>query len=503
VLTRKPAKVKPVKIRSCPNFDKLLKTTAVKVNYIKGYRIKMKFKRKERGSKLKYWFFGLVGIAAAASLIWVMVTKMEGEAPVVTMDLESGFIPASIEIPLIASDKKSGIRKVFASLVQDGREVVLANRIYDENSPEATNDFQSVMLTMEINAREKGLKEGPALLRIAAWDRSWRQGFSGNLGYLEKEIIIDSTPPRISVLSRQHNVARGGSGLVIYRLSEPCEVHGVRVGDNFFHGYSGHFNDDNVYLAFFALSHEQGPGTGLSLFAQDKAGNVGQSGFEYHIQNRVFASENLNISENFLRQVLPEFQSVPGMPVGGSRLEQFMFVNKTLRVQNNERLLSIHETSDATIYWEDGFIALPRAQRRAGFADHRTYMHNGEVIDREVHLGVDLASLRHAPVPAANNGRVAFVDWEGIYGNTVVVDHGFGLLSLYSHLSGTEVSVGDFVSKGDIVGNTGTTGLAGGDHLHFSIMVGNVFVNPYEWWDAAWIKNNITGKLDDVAAQVK
>ena len=155
------------------------------------------------------------------------------------------------------------------------------------------------------------------------------------------------------------------------------------------------------------------------------------------------------------------------------------------------------------MYWDGGFIALPRAQRRAGFADHRTYMHNGNKIDEEVHLGVDLASLMHAPVPAANNGRTVFADWEGIYGNTVVIDHGFGLLSLYSHLSQISTRVGDLVSKGDIIGNTGMTGLAGGDHLHFSMIVGNVFVNPYEWWDAAWIRNNITSKLETVSELVK
>lgn len=463
-----------------------------------GIKGKMRFKRKERGKSLKYFLLGAVGVFAVAAIVWVLVAKLEGEAPRIVMDFESGHIPARMEIPVTVYDEKSGIRKVFASLVQDGREVTLANRTYGQSMFGGESGVHALDLTLSIDVREKGLKDGEALLRIAAWDLSWRQRFSGNLTYMEKEIVIDSMPPRITVLSRQHNLSQGGSGLVIYRLSEPCEKHGVRVGEEFFQGYTGYYKDEDIYLALIALSHEQGVETGISLFAEDKAGNQGQSGLHYYIQNRAFDSENLNISDNFLRQALPEFHSVAGFPVEEAPIDQFLFINRDLRKKNSEILLSLYKDSANTFYWEGGFMALPRAQRRAGFADQRTYIYNGEAIGQSVHLGVDLASLRHAPVPAANAGKVVFCDWAGIYGNTVVIDHGYGLMSLYSHLSGIDVQKGDFVAKGDIVGNTGMTGLAVGDHLHFSVIVGNVFVNPYEWWDAAWIQNNITGKLDEI-----
>jgi len=461
----------------------------------------MNFKRRERKSKLKFMLFGIIGIAVIASVSWLVVTKFEGDAPVITVTLDNEFIPAETQIPVNVHDEKSGIRRVFASVIQDGREVTLVDRDYGQRGDD-DGAYHKVDVTLDIDVREKGLKEGEALLRVAAWDRSWRQRLSGNSAYAEQQIVIDSTPPRISALTRQHNISQGGSGLVIYRLSEPCEKHGVRVGDNFFQGYSGYFEDEHVYLAFFALRHDQGSDTDISLYARDRAGNQGQSGLHHYIQNRAFDSESLNISDNFLRQVLPEFQSEPGMPVDGDRIEQFLFINNELRMRNDAKLLSLHEDSDSIMHWEGGFTALPRAQRRAGFADYRTYVKNGEVIDRGVHMGVDLASLRHAPIPAANHGKVVFADWAGIYGDTVVIDHGFGLMSLYSHLSRIDVGVGDFVSKGDALGNTGTTGLAGGDHLHFSVILGNVFVNPYEWWDVQWIRNNITGKLDDISEKV-
>lgn len=462
----------------------------------------MNFKRKERGKTLKYVLVGFLGVAVVAALVWILADRLEGEAPVLSLDLESRYLPGSAEIPLVVSDEKSGLRRVYASILQGDREVTLVNQTVDPADGEEIADPGHLELNLRIDAVEKGLKDGEALLRIAAWDRSWRQRFAGNLAYKEVEIVIDSTPPRISVLTRQHNLQQGGAGLVVYRLSEPCKKHGVRVGDNFFPGYSGYFDNDDIHLAFFALEHDQNRDTDIRAEAYDRAGNRGQSGFPHYIQNRSFPSDNLNLSDHFMRQVLPEFYSVPGFPSDGSRLEQFLFVNQDLRRENDGKILSLAGHSDDAIHWAGDFMALPRAQRMAGFGDHRTYIYEGKTVDHQVHLGVDLASLRHAPVPAANSGRVMRVDWVGIYGNTVVIDHGAGVLSLYSHLSSSDVSEGEFVARGDIIGQTGTTGLAVGDHLHFSMIVGGVFVNPYEWWDARWIENNIAAKLERAAGQV-
>jgi murein DD-endopeptidase MepM/ murein hydrolase activator NlpD len=141
---------------------------------------------------------------------------------------------------------------------------------------------------------------------------------------------------------------------------------------------------------------------------------------------------------------------------------------------------------------------MPGSASQAGFADHRVYEYNGKIIDRQVHLGIDLASVRHAAIPAANSGIVAFSGNLGIYGKTVLIDHGFGLFSMYSHLNASDVRKGQTVKKGDTIGRTGSTGLAGGDHLHFSILIHNTFVNPIEWWDASWIENNVTDKIKAV-----
>ena len=118
-------------------------------------------------------------------------------------------------------------------------------------------------------------------------------------------------------------------------------------------------------------------------------------------------------------------------------------------------------------------------------------------------MGIDLASVAHSPIPAANTGIVIFAEFLGIYGKTVILDHGFGLFSMYSHLSHIGVEVGDQLVKGDILGRTGITGLAGGDHLHFSMLIRDTFVNPVEWWDTNWIQHNVLSKIEQAGSAIK
>ncbi len=83
----------------------------------------------------------------------------------------------------------------------------------------------------------------------------------------------------------------------------------------------------------------------------------------------------------------------------------------------------------------------------------------------------------------------------GIYGNCVILDHGLGVQSLYGHLSIIDVKEGDTVEKGQALGRTGTTGLAGGDHLHFTMLVDGVMVSPVEWWDPHWMEDRVFRKI--------
>jgi murein DD-endopeptidase MepM/ murein hydrolase activator NlpD len=176
-------------------------------------------------------------------------------------------------------------------------------------------------------------------------------------------------------------------------------------------------------------------------------------------------------------------------------LNSYLSINRDLRRKNNARIAAMAATTSPEILWQGAFRQLSNSAVEAGFADQRTYIYDGKEVDNQVHLGFDLASTTQAPVSAANSGRVIFAGWLGIFGNCVVVDHGMGLQSLYAHLSSIGVSIGDDVEKNAQLGLSGQTGLAGGDHLHFTMLLGGNAVTPIDWWSQQWIDDRVLRKL--------
>jgi len=458
----------------------------------------MRLKRKQKGKNLKFILIVLLCLAVIGPAGWFLWVKYEGGAPEIELDLETNVLGAVTEISGKIEDNRSGVRKLWVGLIQDGKETVLLEKSIDANNGRLPDVGHTVPFNITINTKKLGVSDGEAVFRMTAWDHSWRNWWKGNHAYLEKELVFDTQAPRLTVLTSQHNISQGGSGLVAYRLSETCKKSGVYVGDEFFPGHSGYFEDQAIYIALFALRYDQGDDTDLYVKAVDAAGNTARSGFYHYIRKKHFKTDTIPISKRFLEWKMPEFEAAIDVAKDASLLEQFLYVNRTLRRKDNQTLLGKGQTSENAIYWQGAFGRLPNSARRANFADHRVYTYNGEKIDRAVHMGIDLASTRHAEIPAANAGKVAFAGELGIYGNTVLIDHGYGLFSVYSHLSRSEVEAGNRVEKGEIIGNTGTTGLAGGDHLHFGMFINHVYVNPVEWWDATWIEHNITSKLENI-----
>ena len=401
-------------------------------------------------------------------------------------------------MPVKVADTKSGLRKVWIGLIKDGQEIALVDKTYPAVGLLSGGAIHEETIPVTIEPRAKGIKDGKAILRIMVRDYSWRQWFHGNLYYHEQEIIIDTQPPSVEVLSKANYFSQGGAGLVVYKLSEQCPTSGILVGDIFYPGYSGALSDPSIYLAMVAVAFDQGPSTAMQVTATDFAGNTFRAGLQHLINARQFKHDTLEISDQFLDWKMPEFANQVTATPGESNLNIFLKVNDELRRANYETLKKVTATSDNKMHWKGDFLRLPNAAPRAGYADHRTYTYKGKKIDEQNHMGVDLASLEQSPVPAANAGKVVFAETLGIYGQTVVIDHGLGLFSMYSHLSSIGAAVGQMVAKGDIIGKTGMTGLAGGDHLHFGMLVQHTFVNPIEWWDSQWIHNNIEAKLEGV-----
>jgi murein DD-endopeptidase MepM/ murein hydrolase activator NlpD len=201
--------------------------------------------------------------------------------------------------------------------------------------------------------------------------------------------------------------------------------------------------------------------------------------------------DTIEVSEQFLASKMPELLPERGQIPPDQLLQAFLIVNRDKRKEAEEMKRKLGQKSKPAPLFEGAFIQPRNTKVFSNFAETRTYRYQSKDVDTQVHLGYDLASLKNSAIPAANAGVVVFAAPLNIYGNTVVVDHGWGLQTLYGHLSTIEVKEGDEVKKGQELGKSGATGLALGDHLHFEVLIQGISVTPVEWWDGKWIRDHV------------
>lgn len=355
---------------------------------------------------------------------------------------------------------------------------------------------------------QPALANGPAKIIVSA-SRQVLFGLRQATHTVTQDVEVRLDPPRVAVVSLHHFINAGGAEFVVLRATPPDVEAGIAIGDARYRTYPGSavgITDPAIRVGFFAWRHDQDAKTRLRAYARDAAGNEVTAPFDYKPFPKRFLDSKIPIDQRFLDRVVPAIASnTPDLNVDtGSPeglLKGFLEINGNLRKKNNDTIAALAEKSEPKMLWTEAFAPMGNAQVESRFADRRTYFHDEKEIDRQVHLGFDLASLQQAPVLASNAGTVVFADYLGIYGNCVIVDHGLGVQTLYAHLSTMNVKAGDAVTKGHELGRTGATGLAGGDHLHFTVLLQGTPVNPVEWWDGHWMEDRVFRKIREAGGQ--
>jgi murein DD-endopeptidase MepM/ murein hydrolase activator NlpD len=412
---------------------------------------------------------------------------LETGKPQIDLRGDISLVGKNKKIEIMFSDKKSGLADLKVDIAQDGKsQTIFKEKISARGVKERT-------ISLTVNAVEANLHEGPAVINIAASDYS----FFKNQAVLPQQVIIDIKPPQIIFSGQTNYFNQGGTGFFAYLVSKPPEETGIYVNNYFMPAFTTKINQRTVYVVSFALPITANKeNTNINIYARDKAGNETRVVPAFFIKEKPFRSDSVALSESFLQAKMPEFHSSYPQLRGKSLLESFEYINTQMRTDNDKKIQDIcRKTSDKKL-WEGTFLRMRNASTMAKFGDKRTYLIAGKTAGSSIHLGVDLASTMHAPVEAANGGIVVFAQELGIYGNAIIIDHGQGLFSLYAHLSSIDTQLGKAVAKEERIGFSGSTGLAGGDHLHFSTLVDGQFVNPLEWWDPHWIEDNINKKMN-------
>ena len=435
-------------------------------------------------SKKRTVLTGFIFVLIIAGIIALFYFGERSAPEIIFTPQPESFLPASKNFIITFKDKGQGLKEIEVFIEQNNNHYQLLHKNFPRQ-----NHLLKHTITITIMPKKIALKDGPAFLGALAYDHSiWHWG-KGNYKEVRYAVMVDTTPPIIEVLTRIHNLAKCGSELVIYRASEPLLNHGVRANGWFYPG----FQRQGLYLCFFAYPYNGPENAFYRVIGEDKAGNKSEGGFYYRLLKRKFKKDKIIITDQFLRAKMPEFWHIyPELE--GKYLETFIKVNTELRAKTTDEIKRICSTSYNSLLWQGPFLRM-RGAETSSFGEKRTYYYKGQVIGKSIHLGVDIASITNAPIPAANNGIVIYKGYLGIYGNTIIIDHGLGLFSLYGHLSSFNVEVDKRVKKGEIIGYTGATGLAGGDHLHFGILLHGEFVNPIEWFDPKWVKSHILSKF--------
>jgi len=452
------------------------------------------------------WLIGLLFVAALC-FGGLYVAAGRGAPPTLTISKPDRLVGQVAELEVTADAPKARFTKLAIALEQNGKTTPL----FTLGGTEATvtpDGADRLRITRRIGKRDlPELQAGAARIVVSATRPS-----IFNLRQLSnqatKDIQVRLEPPRIAVLSTKHYINHGGSELVVYRATPPDVTSGVRVGDIEYPGFplSGAVEgtDPSLKAAFFALLFDQPLDTRIQAFARDEAGNEAKITFVDNVFEKPFKKSRIQLDDKFINRVVPEIlEHSPELkmsaPADGSpeMLQAFLRINGELRKINADEITALAAKTSPARLWEGPFVQLGNSQVEASFADHRTYVYGGKDVDQQVHLGFDLAVTEHVPVHAANAGVVLNASWLGIYGNCVIIDHGMGVQTLYGHLMSFDVKVGDKVTRGQQIGRSDSTGLAGGDHLHFTQLVGGRMVNPVEWWDPHWIADRIERKLHE------
>jgi murein DD-endopeptidase MepM/ murein hydrolase activator NlpD len=457
---------------------------------------------------LRRAFLALVLVAAGtAGAAWYMAGREAG--PAIEVKSPAKFVGQAGSLELFVDAPAGRLTALTAVLTQGDQTIPIfsldgasgGSADAEAQVKQASSDRLWVIRPLGKTA-QPAIVAGKATLTVTAARPvlfGWREAVST----VTRDLEVRLDPPRVGVVSLHHFLNLGGSEFLVLRATPTDVQAGVRVADRTFPAFPGSavgLTDPALQVAFFALPFDQDAATPVTVFARDEAGNEATARLDRQPFPKRFQRSRIPLDRAFLDRVVPAIASnTPSLGLtvnaGADLLPAFLTINRDLRQQNNQTIAALAARTAPEMRWQESFAQLGNTQVESRFADHRTYIFEGKEVDQQTHLGFDLASTQQAPVTAANRGVVVHAAYLGIYGNCVIVDHGLGVQSLYAHLSTMDVKDGDAVEKGQTLGRSGTTGLAGGDHLHFTMLVGGVQVNPVEWWDPHWMEDRVFRKI--------
>ncbi len=417
--------------------------------------------------------------------------QFERNAPKILIDNEVYW---NSKKPLNITLKDDSGIKYAQVLLSDGKNsITLADQVFQ-------NPQKSIQLSVKSPKNSFIYKQDHFLLTIKVMDTSKWNFFSGNETVKNVKLIVDSKRPDLFIVNSSYGIRKGGSALVVFKASDKNlkELYIQTPFGKRFHPTP--FYKKGYYISLVAWPIKE-KSFRADIVAIDKANNISRAHIPLYFKPKRYKKAKIVLKDRFLNGKVATFVSNVAPEISSKPiLDQFVYINEIEREKNEKLIDKITSKTDNSMiknFIVKRFYPLKNAKRVATFGEFRTYLYKGKKISTSYHLGIDLASVARAKIRASNKGRVVFADFNGIYGNNMIIYHGLGLYTLFGHCSEFFVQKDDIVKRAEVIAKTGKTGMALGDHLHFGVYVQGVAVYPREWMDGHWIKVNITNIIKD------
>jgi murein DD-endopeptidase MepM/ murein hydrolase activator NlpD len=425
-------------------------------------------------------------IIAAALYVYFSAT-FERNAPIITLENNNGYWNLKKPLKVKISDA-SGIESYKIILhTKEGDKTLEYEKLLDPKN--------ALSLEVEPPRGSYTFKDKKLQLIIEAKDTSKWNFFKGNLAKVAFKLKIDRKRPNVAIVNNSYKISRGGSALVIFRVEDPNLKDVYILSNHNKHFQAEPFYKEGYYVALLAWPVTDS-GFRANVIATDLAGNKTKTYVPLYLKNKAYKVSKIKISDKFLdgkiAELAEEFDETQGVT---NKLEQFKIINEDVRAKNEKlihKITSVVPQEMISSFHMRRMYPLKNGAVVAHFGDHRMYYYHGKLISQAYHLGLDLASHSMAPIKTQNGGKVVFANFNGLYGNMLALSHGLGLYTIYGHCSSFDVAQGEDVAPNSKIANTGKTGYAMGDHLHFGVLVQGIEVRPQEWMDRKWIKLNIS-----------
>lgn len=373
-------------------------------------------------------------------------------------------------------------------------------------------DIQEVVLDkpkevkISLPAPQGKLNEEESIIyEISVTDWSNSNFFSGNTTTRRFELKIDTLSPKVEVLASSYAINYGGSALIVFKAQEKNLKKLV-----FSNGFDEFIPFEYITKGYYAVLVAwpvKNNAFSPTIIATDMAGNQTQYRVGIVKRFKTYKDSTLKIHDRYFEKIDAMLWEHAPQEKFDNQASKFKYLNEVIRKKDEDIIFrsantfTPHLISCPIVF--ERFYPLKGGMVVGHFADSRHYVYKDQNISNAYHMGLDLASIKNAPIIASNGGVVVLEQKLGIYGNTIVVYHDLGMASLYSHISDFKARLGDRVNEGSILANTGATGWAFGDHLHFSILIQGHFVTLAEWMDAKWIQSSITSVFQKAEKIIK